>query len=158
MHLTPIHIDEDKTKSIYDNPDCRQLFESYPDYYHKTGYNPPWIGYMAIRDNIVVGAGGFTSAPKDNRVEIAYGTFKAYEGQGIAGFICKELMSITQLMDPTITITAKTSPEENASVAILKRNGFEFTGIVQDEGIGDAWEWVYKNNPSPETKNSNLTE
>jgi len=27
---------------------------------------------------------------------------------------------------------------------ILKRNGFEFRGIVQDEGIGDAWEWVLK--------------
>jgi [ribosomal protein S5]-alanine N-acetyltransferase len=144
MQLTPIHIDEDKTKAIYDNADCRRLFESYPDYYHKTGYNPPWIGYMIIHDNKVVGAAGFTGQPKDNRVEIAYGTFKPYEGQGIASFACKELISITQLMDPAIVITAKTAPGENASVTILKHNGFEFTGIVQDDGIGDAWEWVYK--------------
>jgi hypothetical protein len=27
----------------------------------------------------------------------------------------------------------------------LERNGFAFTGIVQDEDIGDAWEWMLKN-------------
>jgi hypothetical protein len=32
----------------------------------------------------------------------------------------------------------------NASAKILSGNGFEFTGIVQDDGIGDAWHWVYK--------------
>jgi ribosomal-protein-alanine N-acetyltransferase len=51
-------------------------------------------------------------------------------------------MHLKGVTDPGLIITAKTAPEENASVAILRRNGFEFTGIVQDDGIGDAWEWV----------------
>ena len=144
MKLEPIHIDEDKTKEIYANPFCEELFKSYPDYYYKVGYNPPWIGYFVIRDNIVVGVGGFTGQPKDGKVEIAYGTSKEFEGQGIASFSCKQLISIAKITDPDVIITAKTSPEHNASTKILQRNGFEFTGIVQDEGIGDAWEWVYK--------------
>jgi ribosomal-protein-alanine N-acetyltransferase len=142
MTLEPILIDEDKTRSIYANPDCQKLFESYPEYYFKTGYHPPWIGYFVLRERIVVGVGGFVGKPKDGRVEIAYGTFKEYEGQGIASFSCRQLISIAKTTDPTVIITAKTSPEPNASTKILQRNGFKFTGIVQDEGIGDAWEWV----------------
>ena len=142
MILRPLLIDEDKNQEIFANPACQEIFKSYPDYYFKTGYNPPWIGYFVIDDDKVVGVCGFTGAPKDGRVEIAYGTFKQYEGQGIASYSCRELISITVSADSKIIITAKTAPEENASVKILKRNGFVFTGMVQDEGIGDAWEWI----------------
>ena len=144
MTFEPILIDEDKTKEIYANPDCQEIFKSYPDYYYKTGYNPPWIGYMVISKDKVVGVGGFTGQPKDGKVEIAYGTFKEFEGLGIASFSCKQLIFIAKTNDPQIIITAKTSPEHNASTKILERNGFEFTRIVQDEDIGDAWEWVLK--------------
>ena len=144
MTFKPIRIDEDKTEEIYANPACQEIFKSYPDYYYKVGYNPPWIGYFVIREGKVVGVAGFTGQPKDGKVEIAYGTYKEYEGQGIASFSCKQLIAIAKTTDPEIIITAKTAPEHNASAKILKRNGFEFTGIVQDEGIGDAWEWVYK--------------
>jgi len=142
MRLEPIHIDEDKTKEIYANPDCQEIFKSYPDYYYKVGYNPPWIGYFVIRDDRIVGVGGFIGKPQDGRVEIAYGTFKQHEGQGIASFSCRQLMSIAKAAMPTIIITAKTEPRYNASTKILQRNGFEFLAVVQDEGIGDAWEWV----------------
>ena len=143
MTFEPLHIDEDKTKEIFASPDCQGIFKSYPEYYYKTGYHPPWIGYLVFRNNKVVGVGGFIGKPKDGRVEIAYGTFKEFEGQGIASFSCKQLITIAKKTDRGIIITAKTSPEHNASNKILKRNGFKFTGIVQDEGIGDAWEWVY---------------
>lgn len=54
MTLKPLLIDEDKTREIYANEYCRALFESYPEYYYKTGYNPPWIGYMVFRNDTVV--------------------------------------------------------------------------------------------------------
>ena len=142
MTFEPLFIDEDKTKIIYANTYCEELFKSYPDYYYKTGYNPPWIGYLVIREGQVVGVGGFIGKPKDGKVEIAYGTRKEYEGQGIASFSCQQLIWIAKSTDPEITITAKTAPEQNASTKILQRNGFKFTKIVQDEGIGDAWEWI----------------
>ena len=144
MTFLPIHIDEDKTKELYANTYCQGIFKSYPDYYYKVGYNPPWIGYFVIRDGIVVGVGGFTGQPKDGKVEIAYGTFKKYENQGIASFTCRQLIAIAKTTDAEIIIWAKTAPEKNASVKVLERNEFKFTGIVQDEEIGDAWEWVYK--------------
>ena len=144
MTFEPIHIDEDKTKEIYANPDCQEIFKSYPEYYHKTGYHPPWIGYFVIRNGKVVGVGGFVGKPTDDKVEIAYGTFKEYEGQGIASFSCQKLIAIAKTANPQIIITAKTLPENNASTKILSRNGFEFAEIVQDEGIGDAWQWIRK--------------
>ncbi len=142
LTLEPILIDEDPNKEIYANDYCREIFKSYPAYYYKTGYNPPWIGYVVLRDETVVGVGGFTGAPKDKKVEIAYGTRKEWEGQGIASFTCRQLIVVAKATDPNVIITAKTAPEQNASVSILKGNGFVFTGIVQDDDIGDAWEWI----------------
>lgn len=146
MELKPILIDEDKHQELYANADCQQIFESYPAYYHKMGYNPPWIGYFIMRDAQPVGVGGFTGKPTNGRVEIAYGTFKKFEGEGIASFACQELLRIAEATDATLIITAKTEPKENASTKILTKNGFKFTGIVQDDGIGDAWEWVRPQN------------
>lgn len=144
MTLQPIHINEDKTNPLYASPDCQDIFKSYPDYYHQTGYEPPWIGYFVFRDGEVVEVGGFVGKPQNGRVEIAYGTFKQHEGQGVASFACQQLTTIARTTDPVLIVTAKTSPEKNASTTILSRNGFAFTGIVQDHEIGDAWEWVYQ--------------
>jgi RimJ/RimL family protein N-acetyltransferase len=112
------------------------------DYYPIIGFHKPWVGYFTLKGNQVVGTGGFTGQPKDGKVEIAYWTFKEFEGQGIASFTCKELIIIAKTADPEIIITAKTAPENNASTKILQNNGFSFTEIVQDDEIGDAWLWM----------------
>ena len=142
MKFQAINLNEDKTSEIYASTDCQELLKIYDDYYPNTGFNPPWIGYFVIRENQVVGCGGFTGKPADGKVEIAYATFKPFEGQGVASFACGQLISISQTTDPTIIITAKTAPENNASTKILGRHGFVFSGIVQDEEIGDAWLWI----------------
>jgi hypothetical protein len=144
MELKIIEVNLDKTNDLYSSDDCQMLLRSYEDYYPKIGYNLPWVGYFVVRETQIVGSCGFTGQPKEGKVEIAYWTFKEYERQGIASFSCKELISISQHYDPTITITAKTSPEHNTSTRILEKNGFAFTQIVQDEEIGDAWLWTLK--------------
>jgi len=144
MELRVINVNEDQTKPIYDSPACLQLIESMNEYYHKIGFNLPWVGYFIIKDNQVVGTGGFTGQPKAGSVEIAYWTFKEFEGQGIASFACKELVAIARQKDAKVLITAKTRPEHNASTKILQKNGFEFAEKVQDHEIGDAWLWRYK--------------
>jgi [ribosomal protein S5]-alanine N-acetyltransferase len=144
MKLEPIHIDEDQSMAIYATPFCREIFKSYPAFYYKVGYYPPWIGYFVIHENQVLGVGGFVGKPADGRVEIAYGTSKEFEGMGVASFSCRELISIAKTNEPALIVTAKTAPEMNTSARILKRNGFVFTGIVQDHEIGDAWEWIYQ--------------
>lgn len=142
MELKIININEDKTKEIYASADCQKLISIYEDYYPKIGFNLPWVGYFVIRENQIVGCCGYTGQPKEGKVEIAYGTFKEFEGQGISSFSCKELISIAKRTDPIIIIIAKTAPEYNASTKILQNNGFKFSGIVQDEEIGDAWLWT----------------
>ena len=97
-----------------------------------------------VREDKIVGSCGFVGQPKDGKVEVAYWTFKEFEGQGIASFACKELVAIAYRADPSLTITAKTAPEHNASTKILAQNNFVFTEIVQDHEIGDAWLWTLK--------------
>lgn len=107
------------------------------------GYDFPWVAYLIIRNNQVLGTGSFTGKPRDGQVEIAYWTFKAFEGQGIASFACKELISIAKKENPNIVISAKTAPENNASTHTLEKNGFRHIKTVQDEEIGDAWLWIW---------------
>lgn len=143
MFLKPISQNEDKTSEVYASDDCQQLLKMYEDYYPKTGFHIPWIGYFILRQNEITGSCSFTGQPKDGKVEIAYWTFKRFEGQGIASFACKSLIEIAYGEDPSVTVTAKTAPEHNASTKILTKNNFVFTGVVQDDDIGNAWLWTH---------------
>jgi RimJ/RimL family protein N-acetyltransferase len=103
------------------------------------------VGYVVVRDEVIVGSCSFTGAPKNGKVELAYWTFKEFEGQGIATFACKELVTIARKTDPTVSITAKTEPRKNSSTKVLEKSGFVFSEVVQDEEIGSAWLWVLSN-------------
>jgi RimJ/RimL family protein N-acetyltransferase len=144
MNLRPITLQEDKTNETYASADCQQLLNMYDDFYPKIGFNIPWIGYFVVRQDQIVGSCSFVGQPQGGKVEIAYWTFKEFEGQGIASFACKELVTIAYQARPGITITAKTAPEHNTSTKVLEKNNFVFTEIVQDEEIGNAWLWAYK--------------
>lgn len=135
----------DKQDEIYNTPECQQLIQSMEGFYPTVGFKIPWVGYFVFRNEQIVGTGSFIGRPKDGKVEIAYWTFKEFEGQGIASFTCSELINIALRTDPEIVITAKTAPGHNASTKILENNGFVFSEIVQDEEIGDAWLWVLNN-------------
>jgi len=141
MQLTPIPLEPDLNNPLYQNDNCQALICIYDEYYPRNGYQPPWTGYFIIKDNEVVGSCGFTKAPEDGVVEIAYWTFPEYEGQGIGNFACGELVRMAGEADPGVRIIAKTAPDENPSVKILKKYQFNQVGVVQDEEIGEAWLW-----------------
>lgn len=142
MILLPIELDETKNTRFAGNPECVEVMEVYPGYYKKVGYNKPWIGYFASEDGSeIIGCGGYKGRPKEGKVEIAYGTFKKYEGRGIGTEICWQLVLMAEQTDPTLRIMARTLPENNASCSILRRNGFECLGAVMDEEDGEVWEW-----------------
>ncbi|MFN8274371.1 MAG: GNAT family N-acetyltransferase [Flavobacteriaceae bacterium] len=142
LRLEPILENEDKTKPIYDSEDCQNLLAMWEDYYPKIGFHLPWIGYFVMQQDEIVGSCAFTGKPQNNSVEVSYWTFKQNEGKGISTWACKALIDIAKASNPNLTIIAKTAPEENASTSILKRNGFTYSGIVQDHEIGNAWQWV----------------
>lgn len=145
MDIRPITLQENKSNKEYSSPDCQYLLRMYDEFYPKIGFNLPWVGYFVVREDKIVGSCGFVGQPRDGKVEIAYWTFKEFEGQGVASFACKELVKITKQTDPSLIITAKTAPEKNASTKILENNNFELTEVVQDDEIGDAWLWMQKN-------------
>lgn len=143
MKLSPILLKEDKSAPAYASAECQQLLAMYEEFYPKTGFIFPWVGYFVIKDDQIVGSCSFVGQPTDGRVEIAYWTFKEFEGKGVASFACRELISIAMKEDPEVIVTAKTAPEKNASTRILEKNNFVYSEIVQDDEIGDAWLWIY---------------
>ncbi len=146
MEFFPISLDKRLNSEFETHPDCKEILQVSIDFFSKVGYELPWIGYYVKLNNEFVGSAAFKGKPKDNKVEIAYGTFKQYQGKGIGTKICRHLVMISLETDPGIIITARTLTEENASVSILKKNGFILSGTVWDQEDGYVWEWVYEGN------------
>ncbi len=142
LTLESINQNEDKTKEIFASDDCQALLNMWEEFYPNIGFNLPWVGYFVKQNNKIIGSCALIKKPEENKAEISYWTFKEHEGKGIASWACKELIAIARKADTNSIITAKTAPENNASTKILQKNGFVFSGVVQDHEIGDAWEWI----------------
>ena len=146
MELLPIHENESLNATFRDNPDCEVILQMTLDFYKRVGFNEPWICYFVRAGDEIVGSCGIKGKPKNGAIEIAYGTFPRHEGKGIATEICRQLVHLSLRTDPTVRITARTLPEENASARVLRKNGFELLGVVWDEEDGEVWEWEFKKN------------
>lgn len=144
LKLIPITTDSKSMKKYLTNDFFTEIFSIYEKLYPETGFHFPWIGYIALHENEVVGVGGYKSPPKDNKVEIAYGVAPEKEGQGFATEICRQLTNIAINEVPDIRVTARTLMEENASTTILKKNGYKFAGEVEDPEDCQVWEWEFE--------------
>jgi [ribosomal protein S5]-alanine N-acetyltransferase len=123
---------------------ARSVCEATAAVYRNTGFERPWIGYLALQDGQVVGTCAFKTPPHDGRVEIAYFTFREHEGKGIATQMARLLVQLAQDTDISIGIVAQTLPQENASTAILRKLGFDRIGMAHDSDVGEVWEWQMK--------------
>ncbi|MEL6675941.1 MAG: GNAT family N-acetyltransferase [Bacteroidota bacterium] len=119
----------------------REIFPMQQSFYQQVGYAPPWIGYIAIRGDQAVGTCSFKGPPREGKVEIAYFTFPEFEGQGIGTEMARLLTQIGQEAGQKVRLTARTLMEENASTAILRKNGYQLLGEVIDPEDGPVWEW-----------------
>jgi len=106
--------------------------------YIRTGYMPPWTGYLALEGEECAGTCAFKAPPENNRVEIAYFTFPD-EGRGVATRMAQALTQIAFNAEPELTVAAQTLPEENASTAVLKKLGFQFIAELQHPEDGKVW-------------------
>jgi RimJ/RimL family protein N-acetyltransferase len=144
MQLLAIQPQLENNPQFINNQKCHEMLKVCAEYYKVIGFNPPWICYYAEKNGELVGSAGFKGAPKYNRVEIAYGTFAAWQRQGIGTAICKLLVNAALQADASVTITARTFEKNNASSKILMKNGFVLQGIVNDPEDGDVWEWEFE--------------
>jgi RimJ/RimL family protein N-acetyltransferase len=144
MKLLPIEMEEAQNQQ-FTTPECLEVLTIFTEYYKKVGFNKPWIAYFVTDDTTeILGGGGYKGKPKENKVEISYGTFNNYQGRGIGTQICRQLVLLSLQTDPSVKITARTLPDNHASMAILKRNGFECLGTIYDEDDGEVLEWEFK--------------
>jgi RimJ/RimL family protein N-acetyltransferase len=144
MELIPIHQTAAENAGFYNHPECVEILDMTITYFEKTGYQPPWIGYFAQKNGQLVGSAAFKGAPKNNRIEIAYGVLEPFRQRGFGTEICRALVGLATSADPSVVITARTLPEKNFSTRILEKNGFHLLGVVQDEEDGAVWEWEFK--------------
>ena len=114
-------------------------------FYDTAGIDAPWGAYLAVDDSRgqAVGVGSFKGAPDAARaIEIAYATCPVFEGQGIAAQTAAQLVAIANTSPHVDLVVAHTLREENASVRILRRLGFQFAGeVIDDPHDGPVWRW-----------------
>jgi RimJ/RimL family protein N-acetyltransferase len=110
-------------------------------FYRATGFEEPWISYLAVVGTAAVGICSFKSRPLDGRVEIGYFTFPGHEGRGVATAMAAELIDIAAAHDPEVLVTAQTLCERNASHRVLEKLGFRAIGTVDHPEDGIVLEW-----------------
>lgn len=147
MELLPVKEHLHQNTEFASNADCQESIQMCIDFYKRVGFNPPWICYYVQVDGRLVAAAAFKGKPVNNKVEIAYGTFAAHQHQGIGTQIAKTLVQLSLKTDPSVTITARTLPEENYSARILRKNNFKLLGTIIDNEDGEVWEWEYETAP-----------
>jgi len=109
--------------------------------YARKGFEPPWIGYVALQGEQPVGTCGFTAPPRDSRVELAYFTFPEFERRGIATSMAKALVALSAAGDASVVVTAHTLPERNASHRVLEKLGFRYVATLEHPEDGTVWVW-----------------
>lgn len=111
------------------------------DFYAGAGFHEPWIAYVSVCEDEIVGGGAFKSSPYEGQVEIAYYTLAEFENQGMATATAQALIDLAIQADEELKIVAQTLPEKNASNHLLQKLGFTFFDVVEHPEDGIVWEW-----------------
>ncbi|MGI9064813.1 MAG: GNAT family N-acetyltransferase [Pyrinomonadaceae bacterium] len=142
MELIAITENGEMAKPVPSTPQvAAEVVAATTQLYRAVGYEPPWIGYLAIENDACVGTCAFKSPPQNNRVEIAYFTLPGHESRGVATRMASELIRLALDKLPGVTVAAQTLPEENASTSVLKKLRFRLVGTVEHAEDGLVWEW-----------------
>ncbi len=124
-----------------DEAAAREMLEQTVQFLKAEPRPDPWGSYLARDGAKAVGTCAFKAAPDaEGIVEIAYMTFPAFQRRGYATAMIAELHDIAAGAGATL-VCAHTLPEENASNAALRRNGFVHAGDVVDPEDGPVWRW-----------------
>lgn len=119
----------------------QQINEQLVSFYGSMGYQPPWIAYVSLIENKIVGGGAYKNLPYEGKVEIVYYTLAGQENKGHATATALALIDLAIQTDEELTIVAQTLPETNASNYLLQKLGFTFFDVVDHPEEGPVWEW-----------------
>jgi len=139
IRLVPINADGNAPGVL--PAEAAEVLTSTAARYQALGFEPPWTGYLAFRGERCVGGCGFTAAPRENRVEITWVSFRADPSGAVATQMARTLIRIATAALPGLAVTARTRPEEDPSTRILQTLGFARTGELPEPGRDSSWEW-----------------
>ena len=120
--------------------------EALPFFYNSYLLNDSnWGSYFITHtaDRMLLGTCGYKGSPDtEGVVEIGYEMHEEYRLQGLTTEAARALMNFA-FADPNVEIVrAHTiSFDDNPSVSVLKKLGFELKGLFYDPDDGDIWRW-----------------
>ncbi len=103
-----------------------------------------WWAYLVVHrhDARLIGTCGYKGPPTpDGDVEIGYEIADDYQGRGLATEVAAALITRAFAHASVSQVLAHTLPEENASVAVLRKLGFVFVEEIFDLEDGTIWKW-----------------
>lgn len=106
------------------------------------GIDPAWFAHLIVEGDRVVGLGGYTGPPVDGVIEIGYSVAPSCQGRGVATAAVARWLAQAGRAGVR-RVVAHTFPEENASVAVLRRHGFVHDGEAVDPDEGTVWRWAW---------------
>lgn len=122
-----------------------EVFAWMHDYLSENPDDGMWWTYLIVhkQDVRLIGTCGFKGAPSiDGEVEIGYEIADAYQNRGLATETARALSQFAFAQASVQKVLAQTLAEENASVRVLRKLGFQFVGAKIDIEDGEIWEWV----------------
>lgn len=111
--------------------------------YASAGITAPWGSFLGVSSaGHVVGLCSFLGPPDSGTVEIAYVTFKAARGRGVATAMASALLAMARRSGWVDTVFAHTLAEAGASTRILDGLGFTASESVEDSEDRSIWRWT----------------
>ena len=146
MKFIPITSEINDLVGFRKSKNVNKVISSIVQMYDRSGENPafPWLGFVCVDGESVLGTCAFKSQPKNNQVEIAYFVFPENEGKGLGTLFAAFLVAQARLTKPDISIIAETLPEANASTNILGKLHFKQVGEYIHPEDGKVWQWLRK--------------
>mgnify|MGYP000942953007 CR=1 FL=1 len=142
-----VEIGKDATASdgsFKSTPKVEAIVNDSIKFYEVSGCSSPWVSYLGVLNETVVGVCSFKSQPTENKVEIAYFTFPEHEGKGFASQMLHLLLKLAYTNLPSVCVSARTLKDSNASHRVLEKCGFTAAGIVVDPEDGEVLEWFHQ--------------
>ncbi|MEO8765884.1 MAG: GNAT family N-acetyltransferase [Ginsengibacter sp.] len=124
--------------------DARDAVYALMGFFESLGNDLSWGSYFIVLEKAhkLIGTCGFKGKPDyDNHVEIGYEIHPQFQRRGIGTEAAKALVDFAFAKDID-GIKAHTVREENNSVRILKKLGFNFQAEIELMGEGPLWYWL----------------
>lgn len=107
-----------------------------------------WCPHAVVLDGLMIGHAGFHGPPGSNTtkaadaVEYGYKIFPAWRGRGYATQAATMLMDLAEEWAGVRHFVLSVSPDNEPSLAIVRKFGFVRTGEQMDEE--DGLEWIFE--------------